>query len=965
MNCRLDRHTPSLSVSDSRGLVIRQVEFHRAVDSDVAEARVSRLLHDAAQNVIAAWDPRLNASGMPPNQSSILSLSGQMLHRHNVDSGTRIDLYTEAGLIKESRDSRSTCWQTSYDVLARPLSIIEQAEGQPARSIIRFTYAGNSPEAASHNQCAQVIREDDPAGTLLFPDYGLLGDALTQIRHFLSDDQRPDWPENDGDRDRLLEPGDGATSQWRFAATGESSELIDAAGTTHRSTYTVSGALSGLTLHMAERTPVKALTNVTYDADERIVQQTAGNGAISQSEYDPADGRLRSQRILRPDGRNLQCLSYGYDPVGNVVRIEDSASSLEHYANQRIDPVNLYVYDSLYQLIEATGREALGATIGPGLPELDLTPGDTSRLLNFTQHFAYDSGGNLLRLQHIGHQNYTRSKTVSSTSNRSLPVEPGQAHIDPDTAFDGNGNLLRLQSGQRLDWDCFNQLRAIVSLARQAGDDDDERYAYDAAGVRVRKTTTARARGVTNISQVRYLPGLELHHDGAQRLRVTTSKAGLCHLRLLHWDAGKPSGVDNDQQRYSFDDPQGSSALELDQDASLLTHEGYYPYGGSAWWAGRSATEARYRTVRYSGKERDASGLYYYGHRYYAPWLAQWISADPGGTVDGLNLYAMVGNNPVSYGDTDGQERTRKGFWHWLIDDEKRSRQKHAQQYRDQLARLKERQARKQQKQMLKDDVAIHRKALKLSRKNADVAFQQLLNHSSASEQLLANLRRFGVKAGSKSFAMAGAAVGATVGTCLEPGVGSVVGGIIGAGIGQGASLIVKHLTDQMALDASVDLRTSALSPTFIYRQAENTTVNWPRYVLDNVTERVPSTPKKVALLVKGMAATALNEVAPGAGELTNFPEVLHENYRAAQGITPAKAQKLEDRITRLIGSLELNLAHINGQFETLGIQSVSAPTFGNIFRRITPADLRKKTGHAIDRLRMTSQLGNRMSRSN
>lgn len=964
MNCRLDRHTPSLSVSDSRGLVIRQVEFHRAVDSDVAEPRVSRLLHDAAHNVIAAWDPRLNASGMPPNQSSILSLSGQMLHRHNVDSGTRIDLYTEAGLIKESRDNRSTCWQTSYDVLARPLSIIEQAEGQPARSIIRFTYAGNSPEAASHNQCAQVIREDDPAGTLLFPDYGLLGDALTQIRHFLSDDQRPDWPETDGDRDRLLEPGDGATSQWRFAATGESSELIDAAGTTHRSTYTVSGALSGLTLHTAERTPVKALTNVTYDADERIVQQTAGNGAISQSEYDPADGRLRSQSVLRPDGRKLQCLNYGYDPVGNVVRIEDCASSVEHYANQRIDPVNLYVYDSLYQLIEATGREALGATIGPGLPELDLTPGDTSRLLNFTQHFAYDSGGNLLRLQHIGHQNYTRSKTVSSTSNRSLPVEPGQAHIDPDAAFDGNGNLLRLQSGQRLDWDCFNQLRAIVSLARQAGDDDDERYSYDAAGVRVRKTTTARARGVTNIRQVRYLPGLELHHDGTQRLRVTTSKAGLCHLRLLHWDAGKPSGVDNDQQRYSFDDPQGSSALELDQDASLLTHEGYYPYGGSAWWAGRSATEARYRTVRYSGKERDASGLYYYGHRYYAPWLAQWISADPGGTVDGLNLYAMVGNNPVSYGDTDGQERTRKGFWHWLIGDEQRSRQKHAQQYREQLARLEERQARKQQKQSLKDDVAIHRQALKLSRKQADVAHQQLLNHSSARERLRANLRRFSVKVGVKTATMGGMALGAMAGTFVAPGAGTVAGTIVGAGAGLATNLIVTYVADETGLNAPINLKTTPLSPTLIRRQAENSTVNWTRYLKDAVMERVPDTPKKAAQALNVGVAIALDNGVPGTGALTGIPELLYENHKAAQEITAAKGQKLEDRITRLIESLEDHLAHINGQFETLGIQSVSAPTFGNIFKRITPADLMKKTEHAIDRLRMTSQLGSRMSRS-
>ncbi|WP_306108882.1 RHS repeat-associated core domain-containing protein, partial [Pseudomonas sp. ANT_H12B] len=61
-----------------------------------------------------------------------------------------------------------------------------------------------------------------------------------------------------------------------------------------------------------------------------------------------------------------------------------------------------------------------------------------------------------------------------------------------------------------------------------------------------------------------------------------------------------------------------------------------------------------YKTVRYSGKEMDVSGLYYYGLRYYAPWLQRWVSADPAGDVDGLNLYAMVSNSPISFVDRLG-----------------------------------------------------------------------------------------------------------------------------------------------------------------------------------------------------------------------------------------------------------------------------------------------------------------------
>jgi RHS repeat-associated protein len=61
----------------------------------------------------------------------------------------------------------------------------------------------------------------------------------------------------------------------------------------------------------------------------------------------------------------------------------------------------------------------------------------------------------------------------------------------------------------------------------------------------------------------------------------------------------------------------------------------YYPYGGTAIIASKDKTQAQQKRYRYTGKERDDnSGLYYYGARYLAPWLARWISPDSQG-VDG------------------------------------------------------------------------------------------------------------------------------------------------------------------------------------------------------------------------------------------------------------------------------------------------------------------------------------------
>ncbi|WP_256657022.1 RHS repeat-associated core domain-containing protein, partial [Pseudomonas sp. BGI-2] len=194
---------------------------------------------------------------------------------------------------------------------------------------------------------------------------------------------------------------------------------------------------------------------------------------------------------------------------------------------------------------------------------------------------------------------------------------------------------------------------------------------YDGAGQRVRKIRSLQTNARTVTAEVRYLHGLELRTDnGTGEVRqVITAQAGLNTVRVLHWESAPPSGV-NDQYRYTLVDHLNSCTVELADDAQIISQEVFYPYGETAWYAGPDVVDSDYKTIRYSGKERDATGLYYYGFRYYIPWLFRWLNPDPKGFIDGPNLYRMTQNNPITFIDDDGADTRKKlanGLWEPVI----------------------------------------------------------------------------------------------------------------------------------------------------------------------------------------------------------------------------------------------------------------------------------------------------------
>nr|GFD05578.1 hypothetical protein [Tanacetum cinerariifolium] len=100
--CALHTHTPTLSVTDPRGLPVRSVFFHRTRADESATERVDRSGYDPAGRLTQRWDPRLwrragQDSGTPSNLSFILSLTAQPLLSERVDAGWDVAFCGSAG----------------------------------------------------------------------------------------------------------------------------------------------------------------------------------------------------------------------------------------------------------------------------------------------------------------------------------------------------------------------------------------------------------------------------------------------------------------------------------------------------------------------------------------------------------------------------------------------------------------------------------------------------------------------------------------------------------------------------------------------------------------------------------------------------------------------------------------------------------------------------------------------------
>ena len=104
---------------------------------------------------------------------------------------------------------------------------------------------------------------------------------------------------------------------------------------------------------------------------------------------------------------------------------------------------------------------------------------------------------------------------------------------------------------------------------------------------------------------------------------------------------------ENNEETYYAQDQIGSNTVLTDSSGNVITKNEYDPFGRDV-----SSNKGEFK---YTGKEQDNSGLYYYGARYYDSSIGRFTQVDPEfKAVE--SSYSYADNNPLIYNDPTGKD---------------------------------------------------------------------------------------------------------------------------------------------------------------------------------------------------------------------------------------------------------------------------------------------------------------------
>lgn len=394
------------------------------------------------------------------------------------------------------------------------------------------------------------------------------------------------------------------------------------------------GRVNSLSGQRAGEAPETYISLPEYTANAVTAALRLGNGLWERTSF---NRRLQPTEIrLGTETNQTSALklsyTYGMKVNGTLEASKNNGDIESHTIN--VPTINgipgftatqSYEYDALNRL-EAAQETMAGAS-----------------LPSWRQTYQYDRYGNR-------RFSYTDGATTTPTAPTTQQTALINPEIDPATnrlvgyVYDPAGNVTTDAAGRTFGYDAENRQVAYNGGA-SVNNGDTASYSYDGAGRRIKKQVGGSMASTIFIYNM----------EG--------------QLVAEYTDSTEPRTT---QTSYVTTDVLGSTRVVTGQDQSVKERYDFLPYGeeiGARW--GRNGDQ-QYAIdglrQKFTGKERDESGLDYFLARYYSSAHGRFTSADPINVTDEriddpqrLNLYVYARNNPLLFVDPDG-----KDVWIWI-----------------------------------------------------------------------------------------------------------------------------------------------------------------------------------------------------------------------------------------------------------------------------------------------------------
>jgi RHS repeat-associated protein len=366
------------------------------------------------------------------------------------------------------------------------------------------------------------------------------------------------------------------------------------------------------------------IASYTYDPGNRVQTRTYANGTVATYTYNANNWitGLEHGRAGSPS-QPIASFTHAYDKEGN-----------KRYEEHLHNPVRseAYAYDAIYRLVDYKVGALVNGTVPVPVTQtgynLDAVGNWNSKTTDsVTENRVHNAANEITAVN---------TNAITHDDNGNLTGEPVAGGIAATYTYDENNRLSTVSVS--------DPPSAVIA-----------EYDYDGLGRRISKTTV-QAKTVFLYDDARII-----EERDAGNVTTATYTYGNYIDEVLTVTRPAPLGT-----LYYHQNTLWSVYALTDATGNVIERVTYDAYGMPSFFDSSFIPQPSSlvnNRLLFTGREWDAEcSLFHYRARTYSPTLGRFLSRDPLGYVDGMNLYEYVRGNPLINVDPSGEFNLAAGI---------------------------------------------------------------------------------------------------------------------------------------------------------------------------------------------------------------------------------------------------------------------------------------------------------------